>query len=264
MNKTLTMAALLCASLTVACGDKITNIYSDDDDTTAGVGGSGGQGGSDLGGAGGVDQSGGAGGMGGQGGAGEGGMSEGGAGGMAPEPLCPAPSCIDPNTADEVINCDVACGALHPACAAVCDHDATLPIHAIGYGVTKIQLPPLGTQHPNCASECGATGPQFAMRFSIPDQNCVTFDGPVGSMIYRTFVQPGDESGLCSWGSGIMGCHSAAVANHPNSRYGVGVVNEPHPDAGGVITLTMLPSGCPQELCNGGCNGDGGMVMEMP
>ena len=263
------LAALACAALTLACGGPdVAFTGAGSAGETGSGGGQGGETSSVVSGSGGGDEggTGGAGGSsssaGGDGGAAEGGGGSAGAGGMEPEPLCPAPSCVGPNDADTVINCDPACGPLHQACSTICDEPANLQPAAIGYGVTKIQLPPITEQDPFCDLHCGSQGPLMAMRLQAPVDLCVTMDGPAGAAMYVGGLADQPVS-MCPWGGAPLGCDDVPAMSVGGGTWITFAVlsGQPLPDGGSVVSLTVAQDGCQPAACDGGCNGVGGEVQ---
>jgi hypothetical protein len=251
------------AALAAACGDETTIVNNaaaaassaDTAQASTGAGGSDGDGGAATATTGGpaattsAETSSASGGTGGSGGAGD-------AGGP-PAVDCPAATC------DAVdINCDPACGAVHPACAQACVAGGFADV---GFGVTFVRTPPVLEQHGGCAEVCGdGDSTLWGLLLRLPSEPfCLGVVGPEGGLIGRRAVASGGDVPAVCRVAGDSRCVEIVTDEAGQDSYVMVGVHADQPTNGSLYSLVVeMGDDCPTlnggECGDVGCNGSGG------
>lgn len=206
------------------------------------------------------------------GGANDGGASSSGSGGVGGEgggggmggagPLCPAPVCAAGTGA---VNGEPDCGAIHAAFDHICGQPpAALP--ALQLGTTEIRLPSIDGPALECAVGCPG-GVWYALLVKLPPlPHCVTADGPEGVSFETLGVANGGQPPqLCNTG-GMAECMTGPQSGNGTPWLRITVNDDAAglPDGGALVRVTVAADSCPDPVCAGGCNGDGGVAMVPP
>ena len=153
------------------------------------------------------------------------------------------------------LNCDLACGEVDPACAAMCDINAdfafTLPM-----GVTRVRMPRFDAQMLQCSS-CEPDGAWWSFLAKLPEGSCGVMMGPSGLWLSSKYVPKGEhpKSGTCVASNG-GGCASFGSATGPEPLDTYLYITTTHPLPGFVVTVDVRAQGdCGGIDCNPGCNG---------